>query len=106
MARYPEDRYDSYAAFIEQLEDAKRRITDPHYHEKKEQDVAIIETTESAQYSLWLMIGLVAVVVIVVGLLIWEVPSLFGQKEKSAAASQDLNGYAPTAQPESQPGHP
>jgi hypothetical protein len=48
----------------------------------------------------------VAVVVIVVGLLIWEVPSLFGQKEKSAAASQDLNGYAPTAQPESQPGHP
>jgi serine/threonine protein kinase len=106
MARYPEDRYESYAAFIEQLEDAKRRITDPHYREKVKQDVAIIETAESAQYSLWLMIGLVAVVILVVGLLIWEVPSLFAQKQKSAAASQDLNGYTPTTQPAPKPGNP
>src|SRR6202012_2398841 len=55
MARYPDDRYESYAAFIEQLEDAKRRITDPNFRKAQKQDVAIIETAESARLSQWLM---------------------------------------------------
>lgn len=103
MARYPEDRYDSYAAFIEQLEDAKRRITDPHYHEKNKQDVAIIETEASATFTLWMMIGLVVALVVVIGLLIWELPSLFGQKKPTLTPAQELSEYTPTAPPPVKP---
>jgi len=52
MARYPEDRYESYAAFIEQLEDAKRRITDPNFREKRKEEVEILETAGGAKYNL------------------------------------------------------
>src|ERR1700683_3545472 len=46
MARYPEDRYASYAEFIEQLEDAKRRITNPQLRERKKQVEEIIVTDD------------------------------------------------------------
>ena len=49
MARYPEDRYESYADFIEQLEDAKRRITDPAFREKQKQQVVILESASGAR---------------------------------------------------------
>ncbi len=64
MARYPEDRYESYAAFIEQLEDAKRRITDPEFREKlsKEKPVEIISTQTGSRYGLYLIIGMVFIV--------------------------------------------
>jgi len=98
MARYPEDRYDSYGAFIEQLEDAKRRITDPNFKKMQQQDVAILETESGAKSQLWLMIGLVAVVVIVLGLIVWKGPSLFKQQEAAPPPVDDLNGYTPTPQ--------
>ena len=94
MARYPDDRYESYAAFIAQLEDAKRRITDPHFREKQHQDVAILETESSAKYNLWLMIGLVAIVAILIGLLAWKGSSLFTQDDNKHVA--ELNDYNPT----------
>src|SRR5471030_576506 len=72
MARYPEDRYESYAAFIEQLEDAKRRITDPGFREKQKEGVEILGTPGGAKYKMWLIIGMVAIVVIIAGLLIWK----------------------------------
>src|SRR5471030_197291 len=72
MARYPEDRYESYAAFIEQLEDAKRRITDPNFREKQKTGVEILATASGAKYKMWLIIGMVAIVVIIAGLLIWK----------------------------------
>jgi len=106
MARYPEDRYDTYAAFIEQLEDAKRRITDPHYREKTKQDVAILESADSAKYTMLMMIALVAAVVTVIGILIWQAPALFGQKQKKNTPAADLNDYAPTAPAPPQPTTP
>ncbi len=94
MARYPEDRYESYAAFIEQLEDAKRRITDPNFRATQQQDVEIIESASGAKQQMWLMIGLVAVVVIVGGLLIWKGPALL-QQQTTPPPSADLNDYTP-----------
>jgi len=92
MARYPEDRYESYADFIEQLEDAKRRITDPSFREMQNQDVVILDTSSSAKYGLWLIIGLVVIVAILVGLFIWKGSSLLQPKQDVPA---DLGDYAP-----------
>jgi len=75
MARYPEDRYESYAEFIEQLEDAKRRITDPNFREKQKEEVEIIATPGGEKYKMWLIIGMVAIMVIIVGLLVWMGPA-------------------------------
>jgi serine/threonine protein kinase len=96
MARYPEDRYESYADFIEQLEDAKRRITDPNFRLAQQKDVAILETAEGAKTTLWLMIGLAVVVVALLGLLIWKGPKLLGQ-EAPPPPQTDLNDYVPKA---------
>ncbi len=92
MARYPEDRYESYADFIEQLEDAKRRITDPEFREKQQQDVVILGTPDSAKYRLWLILGLVAVVIILVGLFLWKGSALL---QSPNAAPVDMGDYAP-----------
>jgi len=99
MARYPEDRYESYDAFIQQLEDAKRRITDPHFHETQHQDVAILESSATARHGLWLMTGLVAITVVVLGLLIWKAPSLVHGPTPAPVQSEDLNAYAPGSAP-------
>ena len=107
MARYPEDRYESYAAFIEQLEDAKRRITDPNFREKqnKEKQVEIIATNAGAKYGLWLIIGMVAIVLVVAGLLFWKGKSLLHLEQNSVPT--DLNDYTPGAAkpPPPSPGH-
>ena len=97
MARYPEDRYESYAEFIEQLEDAKRRITDPNFRTAQKKDVAIIETATGAKYHMALIIGMVLVVVVVVGLLIWKGPSLLKHGQNATPPPADLNDYTPTA---------
>lgn len=94
MARFPKDRYESYSAFIEQLEDAKRRITDPAFREKQKQAMMILQSTGSAKYNSWMIIGMVLIVVVVLGLLIWKGPSLLQQQQNNAPPS-DLNGYAP-----------
>jgi len=94
MSRYPEDRYESYAAFIEQLEDAKRRITDPNFKEKRKEEVEILETAGGAKYNLYLIIGMVAVVLIVGGLLLWKGKSLLHMDQNSAPPA-DMNDYAP-----------
>src|SRR3984885_4374649 len=47
MARYPDDRYASYAEFIAQLEDAKRRVTDPDFREKQKEEVHIVGAPEA-----------------------------------------------------------
>jgi len=106
MARYPEDRYESFAAFIEQLEDAKRRITDPNFRQSQKQNVAILETADAAKNNLYLMIGLVAIVVILIGLLIWKGPSLLGGKKEVPPV--ELNDYVPNqkgAKPPPKPAH-
>lgn len=96
MARYPEDRYASYADFIEQLEDAKRRITDPNFRASQKQDVAIIESATGAKHQMWLMIGLAVILVIVVGLIIWKAPSLL-YPQATPPPPADMNDYTPKA---------
>jgi serine/threonine protein kinase len=97
MARYPEDRYQTYAEFIGQLEDAKRRITDPHYRETRKQAVAILEEPGGGKYKLWLSIGMVVIVIALIGLLIWQGPALLHHPQPANPESSDLNGYAPSA---------
>jgi serine/threonine protein kinase/DNA-directed RNA polymerase subunit RPC12/RpoP len=96
MARYPEDRYESYAAFIEQLEDAKRRITDPNFRENQKKTVEILGSPDSNKYKTWLIIGMVAVVVIMAGLLVWKGKSLLNLGSETAP-NADLNDYNPGA---------
>jgi serine/threonine protein kinase len=103
MARYPEDRYESYAEFISQLEDAKRRITDPNYRETQKAEVAILQEPGGSKYKLWLIIGMVVVVLAMVGLLIWKGPALLHQGQQTNTDSSDLNGYNPTQQPSAPP---
>jgi serine/threonine protein kinase len=102
MARYPEDRYESYAEFIGQLEDAKRRITDPNYRETQKQEVAILEEPGGGGYKLWLIIGMVVIVLAMIGLLIWKGPALLHQQQTNNPDNADLNGYTPTT-PKSSP---
>jgi len=97
MARYPEDRYGSYAEFIEQLEDAKRRITDPEFREKQQQDVVILSTASSTKYHQWMFIGLAAVVVVLLGLLFWKGSSFFHKD----VVPTELTDYAPRPKPAS-----
>jgi serine/threonine protein kinase len=96
MARYPEDRYESYGEFIAQLEDAKRRITDPNFKETRKKDVAVITSGHSAKYGVWLILGVVAVIVVLLGLFIWKRSSLFGQ---NSAVPAEMSGYDPNAVP-------
>ena len=94
MSRYPEDRHESYAAFIAQLEDAKRRISDPSFREKQKAEVEIIGSPGGANYKLWLIVGMVLILLAIVGLLVWKGPSLLHLDQNSAAS--DLNDYTPT----------
>ena len=94
MARYPEDRYESYAAFIEQLEDAKRRISDPHFREKRMETVEILGAPGADKYKLLLIISMVLIVVAIAGLLIWKGPSLL-HLQQNTAPPPELNDYVP-----------
>jgi serine/threonine protein kinase len=96
MARYPDDRYQSYAEFIEQLEDAKRRITDPEFREKQQEDVVIISAPQTAKLGLWLVIGLIAAVIIIGALVIFKGSSLFQPRDTAAS---DLGNYVPNSGP-------
>jgi serine/threonine protein kinase len=105
MARYPEDRYESYAEFISQLEDAKRRITDPNYRANQQKHVEILDEPGGGKMKLYLIIGMVALVVIIGGLLIWKGPALLNQSQSNSTDNADLSGYTPTA-PKQAPANP
>jgi serine/threonine protein kinase len=97
MSRYPDDRHASYAEFIAQLEDAKRRISDPNFREKQQQDVHIVPP-EASRYKTLLIIGMVIIVLAIIGLMIWKGPSLLkSQNTTPSADTNDLNDYAPKA---------
>ena len=103
MARHPEDRYESYGEFIAQLEDAKRRITDPNFKETQQRDVAILQSSSSSKYGIWLILGVVVIVVALLGLLIWKGSSLMAPKN---APPPDLIDYTPGGNtPPAKPGH-
>lgn len=93
MARQPQDRYESYAAFIAQLEDAKRRITDPAYRESQNQEVVLLDTAYKKHYRLWLIVGLAVLILGLLGILIWKGPSLM---QRANAPAPELNGYTPS----------
>jgi serine/threonine protein kinase len=102
MARNPEDRYASYAEFIAQLEDAKRRITDPNFKETQMKDVAILDSANGSKHAIWLILGVVAIVVVLLGFIILKGSSLFPSKPK---APSDLDGYTPQSTSTNFPGH-
>jgi hypothetical protein len=95
MARQPEDRYASYGEFIAQLEDAKRRITDPNF-KKQKRDVAILTSSQSSKYGIWLIVGVVLIVVVLLGLFIWKGSALVTQRN---APPPDLIDYTPGGTP-------
>jgi len=94
MARHPEDRYESYAAFISQLEDAKRRITDPNFRKQQKEKVVILETADSAKYNGAMIIGVVVIIILLLGIILWKGSSLFQQKHSKSA--EDLSDYDPS----------
>jgi serine/threonine protein kinase len=96
MARYPEDRHASYAEFIAQLEDAKRRITDPNYRETQKKEVEILEEPGGSKYKILLVIGMVIIVLAMIGLLVWKGPALL-HRQTNNPDNSELNGYTPTA---------
>ena len=100
MARNPEDRYESYGEFIAQLEDAKRRITDPNFKETQKQDVAIIGSSSGSKYGIWMILGVVLIVVVLLGLIILKGSALLTQK---TPPPPDLSGYTPGAAPAKPP---
>ena len=116
MARYPEDRFESYASLIEHLEDAKKALTDPNYqtqhlrngpnnYQTQQLRAPNLQTQpfrnvgvsqperKSNNYNQWIIIGLVAAVVLLVGFFVWN-----SMSQKSAPAPQVTN-----AQPQPQP---
>jgi len=103
MARNPDDRYASYGEFIAQLEDAKRRITDPNFRETQKKDVVILGSANQSKYAVWLILGVVAIVVILLGLIILKGSALFNQKVQPPPDLYD--GYTPQSSPAKPPGH-
>jgi serine/threonine protein kinase len=103
MARYPEDRYESYGDFIAQLEDAKRRITDPNFKETRKRDVAIITAGHGSKYGIWLALGVVVIVVILLALFIWKGAALMTPKH---TPPPDMDGYTPGNAAPAKPGTP
>jgi serine/threonine protein kinase len=101
MARYPEDRYESYAEFIEQLEDAKRRISDPSFREKQQAEVEILSEPGGSKTKTFLIIGMVVILVAIIGLLIWKGPALLHQQQATTPSADlnDLNDYTPKTAP-------
>ena len=88
MARYPEDRYESYAEFIEQLEDAKRRITDPEFPRKAEAGCRRSSAWPGrAKYKLWLIMAAWSRSCCCMGgLVIWKGSALLHQKQRRCAS--------------------
>ncbi|PTY03356.1 serine/threonine protein kinase [Verrucomicrobia bacterium LW23] len=79
IARYPEDRSASYEEFIEQLEDAKRRL---HGDEKEEVKVSILMSQEEeTRRSAWLVMVFVGVCVLVAGVFYFFSDAIFKEKE-------------------------
>jgi serine/threonine protein kinase len=72
MSRHPEDRYASYDEFIEQLEDAKRRLVTQPTQQNVPQ-VAVVETAE-VDKRMGLIVGAAvgAIVLVVALFLIWK----------------------------------
>jgi eukaryotic-like serine/threonine-protein kinase len=103
MARYPEDRYESYGEFIAQLEDAKRRITDPNFKETRKRDVAIITAGHGSKYGIWLALGVVVIVVILLALFIWKGTAFMTPKH---TPPPDMDGYTPGNAAPAKPGAP
>jgi len=109
MARYPDDRYASYGEFIAQLEDAKRRVTDPSFREKQKAEINIVGAPESSKYKMLLIVGMVVILLAIIGVAIWKGPSLLSGQSNTPHTSgdtSDLNDYTPNApKPQPQPGH-
>jgi len=79
MARYPEDRFESYAALIEHLENAKAHLANPNLQTRQIQNIQnaqssrILEPTSNARMGL--IAGLVSGAVVVIGIIgffIWK----------------------------------
>ncbi len=68
---------------------------------KQKEEVEIIDASGGAKYKTFLIIGMVLILVVVVGLLIWKGPALLHQQQNNAPPSE-LNDYTPTS---SKPGH-
>ena len=92
MARDPDDRYASYAEFIEQLEDAKRRITDPEFHEKRQEDVVIIQNARAGRLRSLVIGGLIVLVIGLALLFFFKGASLLHPPE---AVPSQIGDYKP-----------
>lgn len=92
IARYPEDRFESYGEFIAQLEDAKRRLTDANFQDMREQEVTIINSPSSQKQFNYLILAAIVVILILGGILAWNFSSIINPKPVVDPA---LNGYAP-----------
>ena len=62
----------------------------------KRKEVEILQEPGGGKYKLWLILGMAAVVLIMVGLLIWKGPALLHQPQTNNADNSDLNDYTPT----------
>jgi serine/threonine protein kinase len=94
MARYPEDRYQSYEEFIAQLEDAKRRLLEKGVKSSAApSEVAIVPPPEGGK-STAIIIGVVlALAIALVGFFVLGPKS--SQKKKTHS---ELEDYDPTAE--------
>ena len=73
LSRYPEDRFESYKALIEELEAAKRAFTEPSFQSQPPPNVVLPEPEEEKpKFNVGLIAGLAAVLVILLGLFIWK----------------------------------
>ncbi|HUB68329.1 MAG TPA: RICIN domain-containing protein [Candidatus Methylacidiphilales bacterium] len=73
LSRYPEDRFESYKALIEELEEAKRAFTEPNFQSQPLPNVVLPEPEEEKpKFNVGLIVGLAAVLVILLGLFIWK----------------------------------
>jgi serine/threonine protein kinase len=70
MARHPEDRFQSYAEMVEQLEDAKRRLTDKSSI-PQQQSIQVMQNDDAGDKKMLVIIGVaVGVSILAVGLFI------------------------------------
>jgi eukaryotic-like serine/threonine-protein kinase len=66
MARYPNDRFQSYDAFIQQLEDAKRRLIGAEAAQEEVRPIEIVQTEATNQQNVYIIAGIIGLLLILV----------------------------------------
>jgi eukaryotic-like serine/threonine-protein kinase len=100
MARYPNDRFQSYEEFISQMEDSKRRVLTGDPTHKHEVPVQVITNPETSGSFIWIVGGVVLLILLLLVALFFFKDAIFSGKKM---VPTELENYDPSADAPAKP---